>query len=93
MVSVLVPVASLTAASSVAAMRLPSPMTGTSTHFEIRDLAILAPPGARRKGVGAARTSFAPARAPQFSEEDQIQIGVVGHAPHHIAENRDAAMR
>ena len=83
-VSVLVPVASAPNASAVTAMRLLPAMTGTSIHPELRDPAALAPPAARRAGAVAAGTSSTSDLVPQPPEEDLMQIGVVGHAPHYV---------
>ena len=44
----------------------------------------------RLAGANGAPTT--PRSGHQFSEEDLPQIGVVDHAPHHFAENRDAAV-
>ena len=83
--------AAFPAALTAVVAQLPAVLTGTATRPEIRDPASFIPLRPWRRGAGAARIGLVPARAPQLSEEDLPQVAVAGHAPHHLAENRDAA--
>lgn len=85
--------AAFPAAATAVVTPVPAVLTWTAARTEIRDPTSIFPPRLRCGGAGAARIGLGPACAPQPSEDDLPQVGVVGHAPHHFAENRGAAVR